>query len=90
MANLKSSKKQAKKNIKRRNINLARKTTVKSSVKKVLEALVSGDIDQAQNLFNDAQSQLSRAKNKGLLHANNAARKIKRLSAKISKTKKKK
>ncbi len=84
MANLKSSQKQARKNIKRRGINLARKTALKTAVKKVLDAIESKDIEQAKSLLKDAQAKFSRAKSKGLLHKNNASRKISGLAKKIA------
>ncbi len=90
MANLKSSKKQAKKNIKHRNVNLARKTAIKNAVKKVLEAIAASDVAKAQDSLKAAQAQISRAKGKGLLHGNNAARKMSRLSAKVVALKKSK
>lgn len=83
MANLKSSKKQMKKNITRRGINLTRKTALKSAVKKVLDAIVAGDTEKAKSAFKDAQAQLARAKNKGLMHKNAVSRKVSRLAAKI-------
>ena len=64
MANLKSSKKQAKKNIKRRGVNLARKTAIKTALKKVLDALSGADASRAKELLKDAESRLARAKGK--------------------------
>ena len=83
MANLKSSKKQVKKNITRRGINLTRKTALKSAVKKVLDAIAAGDNEKAKTAFKEAQAQLARAKNKGLLHKNAVSRKVGRLAAKL-------
>lgn len=83
MANLASSQKQARKNIKRREINLARKTAVKTAIRKVFDALEASDAVKAQETFKDAQACLARAKGKGLIHANNAARKMSRLAQKV-------
>jgi small subunit ribosomal protein S20 len=84
MANLKSSKKQARKNVKHRAINLARKTALKTAIKKVLDALAVNKVDEAQLLLRDAQARFARAQSKGLIHANNASRHVSRLAKKIS------
>lgn len=85
MANIKSAKKQAKQDIKRTRVNLARRSAVKTAIKKVLIALEQeASPMQMTELFNAAQAQIARAKNKGLLHGNTAARKISRLAQRIS------
>lgn len=85
MANIKSAKKQAKQNIKRRAINLARKTAIKTAMKKVFTALEKQEpIEKTKELLRDAEAQLARAKNKGVLHANTVQRKISRLAKKVS------
>ncbi len=84
MANLASSKKQARKNIKRRGINTARNSAVKTALRKVNDALEKKDVKAAQALMRDAESQLARAKGKGLVHASNAARRIGRLAHRIA------
>lgn len=85
MANIKSAKKKAKQDIKRTHVNLARKSAVKTAIKKVLTALEENASEtQVVKLFNDAQAQIARAKNKGMLHANTAARKISRLAQRIA------
>jgi small subunit ribosomal protein S20 len=84
MANLKSSKKQARQNVKNRNINLARKTAIKTALKKVADALSADDVAKAKELLRDAEAQLARAKGKKLIHKNNASRKISRLAKKVS------
>lgn len=87
MANTKSAQKNARKNEKRRVINLARKTTVKTAIKKVLIALEESEsAAKVQELLREAQAQLARAKNKHLIHANNASRKISRLALKVNAT----
>ncbi|MBP9765542.1 30S ribosomal protein S20 [Candidatus Babeliales bacterium] len=84
MANIKSAKKQAIQSQKRHAINLARKTGVKTAMKKVVTALQDGQSAQdVQQLFNEAQAKCARAKNKGLYHRNTSARKISRLALKI-------
>ncbi len=85
MANLKSAKKQARQDIKRHQKNLARKTAIKTAVKKVLVSLEKGeDIAKIKELLKDAEAQLARAKNKRMLHANTVARKVSSLAKKVA------
>lgn len=90
MANIKSAKKQAKQSEARRVINLARKTAVKTSSKKVLTALAENNGVAAQELLKQAEAQLSRAKSKGVIHKRAASRKISRLAKKVSAANRKK
>ncbi|HJZ23884.1 MAG TPA: 30S ribosomal protein S20 [Candidatus Babeliales bacterium] len=85
MANIKSSKKRAVQAVKRNIVNTARRSSIKTALKKVTIALeAQKDKQEVIALFNDAQAQLQRAKNKGLLHANTVARKISRLAKKVA------
>lgn len=84
MANTKSAKKRVLQSCKRHAINVARKTGIKTAMKKVTIALQEGKTpDEVQALFNEAQSKCSRARGKGTLHANTAARKVSRLALKV-------
>jgi small subunit ribosomal protein S20 len=85
MPNIKSAKKRVKQDAKRRIRNLDRKTAIKTAIKKVLVAIQAHDIDQAKKLLKDVEAKIARAKNKGVLHRNTAARKISRLAKKVSK-----
>jgi len=85
MANIKSAQKRAKQTIVKRKRNLARRTALKSAVRSVLDALKHGkDAESTQTLLRDAQAKLSRAKSKGVVHANTASRKISRLAKKVA------
>lgn len=85
MANIKSAKKKAKQDIVRRDINLARKTSIKNVLKKVLVALEKQeDVAKVKELLKQAESKISRARGKGLLHKNTASRKIGRLAKKVA------
>ena len=85
MANIKSSKKRILQNEKRHQINLARKTSIKTAIKKVLAALDRGDdIEATKSLLRDAEAQLARGKSKGILHKNAAQRKIGALAKKVA------
>lgn len=90
MANTKSAKKQARKNITRRKKNLIRKISLKTAVKKVLSALESKeDSVTLQALLRDAESKLARAKGKNTLHPKSASRKVSRLAKKVNAANKK-
>lgn len=85
MANTKSAKKKARQDVKRRAINLSRKSAIKTATKKVLESIEKNDpIEKTQKLFNEAQASLMRAKNKGVLHANTVARRVSNLAKKVT------
>jgi len=84
MPNIKSSKKRALQTIKRTDRNLARRSALKTAIKKVVKALAEKNVVDAKALLKDAESKISRAKGKGLLHANTAARKISRLAKKVA------
>lgn len=84
MANIKSAKKSARQAEKRREVNLARKTAIKTAVKKLLVAIEKQEPQTTLTaLFNDAQAKLARAKGKGLICPNTASRKIGRLAKHI-------
>ena len=85
MANTSSAKKCALQNEKCRIINTARRTAIKTAIKKVLVAIEQGLSEEKTTvLFRAAQAQLSRARGKGLIHANALARKTSRLNKKIA------
>jgi small subunit ribosomal protein S20 len=83
MANIKSAKKRALQAVARRQQNLARKTAIKTAIKKVHVALEVNP-DKAVELLKDVQAQLGRAKGKDVIHANTAARKLSRLAKKVA------
>ena len=83
MANHKSAKTRIKRNTKRSMINGARKSRVRTFVKKVEAAIVAKDKALAQTAFITAESELMNAVNKGVMHRNTVSRTVSRLSAKI-------
>ena len=83
MSNHKSAKTRIKRNTKRSIINGARKSRVRTFVKKVEAAVVAKDKALAQTAFITAESELMKAVNKGVMHRNTVSRTISRLSAKI-------
>lgn len=85
MANTKSAKKCIKQSEKRRLSNVSRKTGMKTAVRKVMDSLSKNDpIQETKKLFRNAEAKISRAKGKGVVHRNTAARKISRLAKKVA------
>ena len=85
MANTKSSKKRARRSEKCRQINLTRKTAIKTLVKKLLLTVEDGnDVAAAQNLLRETSSKIARARGKGLFHRNTASRKISGLAKRVA------
>lgn len=83
MANHDSAKKRIRRNARRAAINTARRSRLRTFVKKVEAALAAGDSAQAEEAFRAAQPELQRGASKNLLHKNTVARKLSRLSARI-------
>lgn len=83
MANTKSAKKAARVTARRTAINKARRSRMRTFVRKVEEAITSGDKSAAEAALQNAQPELMRSAQKGILHKNTASRKISRLSARI-------
>ena len=83
MANTPQSKKRARQNERRYAINKARRSRIRTFLRKVEEAIASGDKDAAAAALRAAQPELMRGVTKGVFHKNTAARKMSRLSARV-------
>jgi len=83
MANTPQSKKRARQNETRFAINKARRSRIRTYLRKVEEAIASGDKDAALAALRTAQPELMRGVTKGVFHKNTASRKISRLSARV-------
>jgi small subunit ribosomal protein S20 len=83
MANTSSAKKAARKIAHRAKVNKSRLSRVRGFVRKVEEAIASGDKAAAAAALKAAQPELARAASKGVLHKNTASRKIARLTARV-------
>ncbi len=83
MANTSSAKKMVRKIAKRTEVNKARRSRVRSYVRKVEEAIASGDKTSAAAALKEAQPELHRAVTKGVAHKLTVARKISRLAARV-------
>ena len=83
MANTPSAKKATRKIAARTEVNKSRRSRVRNFVRKVEEALATGDQAAAQAAFTAAQPELMRAATKGVLHKNTASRKVSRLASRV-------
>jgi small subunit ribosomal protein S20 len=83
MANTTSAKKATRKIARRTEINRSRLSRLRTYVRKVEEALASGDKKAAAEAFKVAQPELMRAAGHGVIHRNTASRKISRLAARV-------
>jgi len=84
MANTRSAKKAVRQIARRTEVNKARRSHMRSSVRKVEEAIAAGDKAAAEAALRVAQPELMRSAQKGVLHKNTASRKVSRLSHRIS------
>ena len=83
MANTSSAKKATRKIERRTAVNRSRRSRVRTFVRKLEEAIKAGDKAAATEAFKDAQPELMRAAQKGVMHANTASRKVSRLAQAI-------
>ena len=83
MANHKSAKKRIIRNANRALINGARLSRIRTFVRKVENAIVSGDATAAREALRAVQPELQRGVSRGVLHKNTASRKISRMAARI-------
>ena len=83
MANTKSAKKATRVSARRAAVNKNRTSRVRSSLRKVEEAIVSGNKEAAVVAMKAAEPELMRGAQKGILHKNTASRKVSRLTARI-------
>jgi small subunit ribosomal protein S20 len=83
MANTASARKRIRQTVTRTARNQARKSRMRTFVKKVETAITGGDKSAAAAALREAQPEMQRASGKGVIHANTVARKLSRLSARI-------
>lgn len=83
MANHPSAKKRIRRNARRTTINRNRVSRIRTFLRKVEDALGTGDQAQARTAFDSVVPELMRGVNKGVMHRNTVARKISRLSARV-------
>jgi small subunit ribosomal protein S20 len=85
MANTKSAKKATRQIARRTVINKGRRTRLRNAIRKVEEAIASGDRNAAVAAMADAEPAIVRGAQKGILHRNAASRKVSRLAHRIAK-----
>jgi small subunit ribosomal protein S20 len=83
MANITSAKKRARQAEKHRLLRSGQRSALRTSIKKVIAAVKSGDRTMAQEAYSAAVPTIDTAVNKGLIHRNKAARNKSRLNARI-------
>ena len=85
MANTSSARKATRVIARRTEINKTRRSVLRNSVRKVEEAIRSGDRKAALAAFKTAEPVIMRAAQRGVVHKNNASRKVSRLAHRIAK-----
>ena len=85
MANTSSAKKAARKSARRTEVNKARRSRMRSTLRAVDEAIASGDRNKALEAMKNAEPALMRAARQGQVHRNTASRKVSRLTHQIAK-----
>ena len=83
MANSPQAKKRVRQIARRTAVNKARRSRIRTFLRKVEEAIASGDQSAAREALKVAQPEIMRGTTKGVVHKNTAARKVSRLNSRI-------
>ncbi|SFK00993.1 30S ribosomal protein S20 [Methylocapsa palsarum] len=83
MANTASAKKAVRKIERRTSVNRSRRSQMRTYVRKVEEAIASGDPAAAAAALHAAEPLMMRAAQKGIIHKNTASRKVSRLNRRV-------
>lgn len=83
MANTASAKKAVRRIARRTEVNKARRSRMRTYIRRVESAIASGDKNAAEEAFKAAQPEIARSAQKGIIHRNTAARKISRLASRV-------
>lgn len=83
MANSPQAKKRVRQTARRTAVNMARRSRMRTFLRKVEEAIASGDQAAANDALRAAQPEIMRGAGKGILHRNTASRKISRLNKRV-------
>lgn len=83
MANTRSAKKMVRKIEARTSVNTARRSRMRTFIRRVEEAISAGDKVAAQKALKEAQPEIMRASGKGIIHKNTSARKVSRLTKRV-------
>jgi small subunit ribosomal protein S20 len=84
MAHHRSAQKRLRQTVKRTVINRSRRSRIRTYLKKVEQAVASGDPDAARTALRAAEPEIRRGVNKGVLKLNTASRRISRLTRKVN------
>lgn len=84
MAHTPQAKKRIRRNLRRQEINKARRSRIRTFIKKVEAAIEGGDREAAEQAFRAAEPEIRRGVSKGVLHRNTASRKVSRLARKLN------
>ncbi len=84
MANIKSAKKRARQNVKRRSANRSKKSAMRTAVKKFHAAVTEGNKEEVQSLFTKSQSLIRKLAKSSALNKKTASRLTSRLAAKVN------
>ena len=85
MANSPQSKKRARQIERRTAVNKARRSRIRTFLRKVEEAIAGGNAQVAADALKTAQPELMRGVSKGVVHKNTGSRKVSRLAAQLKK-----
>ena len=83
MANTPSAKKRIRQSTRKTNVNKARRSRIKTFIKRVEDEVLNGDGKVASETLRAAQSEIQRGVTKGVMHKNTASRKMSRLTKKV-------
>jgi small subunit ribosomal protein S20 len=83
MANTKSAKKAARQTVRRTAVNKTRRSRLRSSVRKVEEAIAAGNKEAARAALKEAEPVIARTAQKGVIHRKSASRKVSRLAKRV-------
>ena len=83
MANSPSARKRIRQIERRTAVNKNRRSRIRTFIRKVEEAIASGDQDKASAALQQAQPEIMRGVTKGVFHRNTASRKISRLAHRV-------
>ena len=83
MANTSSAKKRVRRDVRKTETNISRRSRIRTFIKKVETAIETGDKDAANAALKEAQPELMRGVTRGVVNKNTASRQISRLSSRI-------
>ncbi len=83
MPNTVSAAKRARQTPRRTQVNASRKSQIRSSVRKVEEAIAAGDKKAALAALKAAEPQIMKGVSKGVIHRNTGSRKVSRLAKRV-------